>query len=308
MGGTISKSTVQSFTDIATNVTQETIQSCTSVSTQSQNSDVVINGDVSGGTFEQLQEASIDLDCAFSATKQNEIFSKVANAIAQQADSETEGALTSLGGTTAEVSATIFNSFKNNITQTDIQEVKSAINQSQKRKLVINGDVTDTRIGQTQLATSVARTVVESTNMSKIIQEVANKFDQEAKSKSTGVVASVARTLGLTLAAAALVVPLAIAAVVILIVFIIMIPFVIMASRRSKKDGGDEDSEDDSEDNSEDNNEGVIADTNDDTTDNNEGVITDGKKDHDCGCSEGVCRCEENCDCTGDCPCVKKDN
>lgn len=244
MGASNSKNTVDLLTDICVNVTQSAVQSCTTTVDASQIIDLQAAGNiVYEGDISQKQSVSVDIACAMSSEKQNEIRSLVANELALQAEALTKGALTSLGGTTAEAATNIENLLEANVTQTDEQNLNSILNQTQTIQLNAGGSIIfKGNMSQEQSTKLVASAMMQSGSYSKVIQKVANDIDSVTKSSAEGsdsifadLVAKVAKTFGLTASAALLAVPMMIGGVIFLIILLIALPFMLGGSKKKEK-------------------------------------------------------------------------
>ncbi len=202
MGGNSSKVTSDALTDIAISAIQSTIQGCTSSATQSQIISIPnVSGNLTIGNVGLSQGVSLDIECIMSAEKQNEMHSKIANAIAQEAKSISTGMLQSLGGTSAEAATNIKTKFSANITQSDTQEALNQIIQNQSLFVGnVGGNLVIGNINFDQSAELVSRTLLTSGAYSRVINDISNTLTQVAETESTGmdkVFADMVETLGI---------------------------------------------------------------------------------------------------------------
>lgn len=243
IGGTRSKNSVESLTEIAVNVTQKTVNECSSSIQNVQNIEVDwVAGDVDLSGLNLTQNASINMECLMTASKQNEIQNEIANALAQHAAAQSEGALQSLGGTQADAAALIKNKFQSSVKQEDVQRSTSMITQEQNVRFgTVGGNFIMQGATLDQSAEIVSRALMESEGYNKVITEVASDLQQVTDAESTGLdavigetVENIAKTLGISTVGAFAIIPVVIGIVVIMIVIVVMTPFILF-SKKSKR-------------------------------------------------------------------------
>jgi hypothetical protein len=193
MGGNTSKSTITQLTDIATDVATKNVQSC--VGKASQDQLLLIKGtkgDVKIDNINQRQGATVDMKCLFNTETQD----KMQNEMSQKI----EGAVKAKGGlfgSKAKQDIDIKNIFKTNINNETVSQQVSSTLQNQAAIIdktkgsVIIGDVT-----QEQTATVIAETIVNSSQYTGVLKEIATKVDAKATSESGGIFGSLFGGIG----------------------------------------------------------------------------------------------------------------
>jgi len=237
MGATSSKTISEQVNELAVEQISETISNCTGTIKQQQDLNISVSagGSTNLGDVAQEQTATLDLECVFSAQKQSEIQRNLSNVLTQFAKAKSEDTIPGLGGTFTEIEANINNKFKSSVKQTDKQETLAAITQAQSANITNVGGVLNIKtFTQKQSAELVAKSILQSSGYSKVVDEVANAIDQTAKTESSGTLSNIANALGMTAATAAMAIPLAIGGIVFLIIFLIALPFMLKGGGSKK--------------------------------------------------------------------------
>lgn len=188
MGGTESKSTVEILNSISIDVVQQAISRCVQSATQQQLiSARNVAGDVTIEGTSMKQGSTVNMSCAMSASMQSDIQQKVANAIAQYAETEGVALLSALGSTRSEAATNIASIFSTRVEQTTLQEnVQQTLNSQTIEATDIGGKLVIRNTTMEQTISMVADAIINSSGYSSAISEIANKIDQTTKAKETG--------------------------------------------------------------------------------------------------------------------------
>jgi len=187
MGGTRARNTSDILTDIATDVTQENIASCTTSATQEQILEVTAKGgtvDLSG--VKMGQSASVDATCVMSSEMSASIQNDIANAIVQEVTSKGIGLLSALGSTSAEAIANIKTQLEQVLNQKTIQQALTSVSQTQKVVLTaessegIAGKIIFKDLDMQQGAAIVSKSIISQKGVVDVINAISNKVDQKA--------------------------------------------------------------------------------------------------------------------------------
>lgn len=238
MGGTQSVNTAEIITDIAVNATQRAINECVGSVSQQQivQADYVAGTvDLSGVSF--TQNASVNMQCALSARKQNEIQSAISSAIAQYAESRGVAVLSALGRTRSEAQTNIQNLFTANVTMEDVQTMTTIITQEQRVQFgTIEGDFIMRGATFEQSARIVAEAIVNTSQYNSVINTVSNAVDQVTQAEEENPLSFITDIFNNLTQQGALLV----GAIIIVIILVIAAP-IILVFYAAKSEGGSED-------------------------------------------------------------------
>ncbi len=198
MGGTVSKTTVDSLNEISIRAITDSILNCQSSATQTQLVDLQdIVGNITISDVNFTQGSNVDLNCVLDSNKKNEIAQKVAEAIVQSTESKGQAALSAIGNTKAEAVTGIKNKLLNEISAQTKQEIQANIEQRQGIKAKnIDGNLIIGNVSMNQSAEMVSTAMTKSTAFSKVINETAKAIDQKAKTEEENPIASIVNSIG----------------------------------------------------------------------------------------------------------------
>jgi hypothetical protein len=182
MGGTQSKSISEELNQLVTNVMADSFLECTSIASQSQMIELnKVTGNVTIENVNLNQGVSVDLSCVMQDSKKIDVANRVAQAIAQLADSKGEAVLSALGSTKAEATSKIFNELKNNINANTTTELSRMSNQTQgiTDKKTIEGNVVIRGVTMVQGARETAASLMKTKAYSSVIDDAITKIDQK---------------------------------------------------------------------------------------------------------------------------------
>ena len=188
MGGTQSKTTVSSLTDIAMEVAQTNIARCVQAATQEQIIAVSkVAGDVTISGTTMSQTMSVNMSCALSNEMDSKIKGDIADEFAQYASTKGIAALSALGRTQAIAATNIEQIFSAKSSQSNLQEAVMQNLQRQKISATsIGGNLVITNTSMEQTAEVIAKAIISSTGYADTIATVANKIDQEGEAEEKG--------------------------------------------------------------------------------------------------------------------------
>lgn len=185
MGGIVSRSSVDVVNNIAVDVIQKSLSTCTSNITQEQ---VIrlrrVRGDVifDGNFF--TQNASLDTKCLLSSVKQAEILTGLTTAITNYAESR--GILGLFGNNRSEAETNIRNQLRYSISQETVSEIIHTIRQTFHIDAVdIDGNFIFRNNNINQTAKLTAEAIVNDTQYGKNIANIGNKIQQYAGSDNS---------------------------------------------------------------------------------------------------------------------------
>jgi hypothetical protein len=197
-GGTSSKTTAQVLTEASTQVTADSILSCATVATQEQMIGFYnVQGNVTISNVDMSQGVAVSLSCVMEATKQADIASKVADAIAQTAESKGQAVLSAFGNTRSEASTNIQNQIMSNISANTSQELNVNVSQQQSITAAnVGGNVVMTNVTMEQSSSIIAAALMKTSTYSQVINESAAKMDQKSSTEEKNPLADVIKALG----------------------------------------------------------------------------------------------------------------
>jgi len=140
MGGSQSKSTVKSVTEIANEVINRNVLTCATYVEQTIDKDIVIGGEntqIGDITLENV--AKVDVKCIQRGDVASAISADLQKSIDQYIKSSAKGFLSALGRAKTEAKIKIMNQLKNKLTTENIQRCASTVLQDQKGDIIIGG-------------------------------------------------------------------------------------------------------------------------------------------------------------------------
>lgn len=189
MGGSSSKASYESLTQIGIDVATSQLQKCSATTAQSQAVNIKgTKGNVSLGNIDQRQSASINMECAFDNETQSAIQTELANRITQEVQAKGGDFTAGFGNSSSEVNTKITNMLNTSISNESVMEAVSSTLQEQSVSVQdTDGNVRVGNISQDQTAENIARIMMTNTQYSDVINEIATQVDQEAKSQGGGI-------------------------------------------------------------------------------------------------------------------------
>lgn len=184
--GSTATSRVNVLNNIAITAVQRTISDCVSSATQSQLiSASYVAGDVDLSGLQMTQGATVQVNCIMQSSKQSEIRESIASAISQYAKTQGPAVLAALGGSESNARINISNKLATSIRQDDIQKAIASSVQEQKIQFgFIGGNFIMRGATLEQTAKVVAEGIVNSTQVSTVVKEIADTIDQTAEAKT----------------------------------------------------------------------------------------------------------------------------
>lgn len=184
MGGTTSKTTREELYDITTKALSKVTQKCFSSASNEQIMKVEnVKGDVNITDTSFHQYAVIDMTCLLNTLKDTNVQQQLASTVIQDAESKGIGLVSALGNTKAEAISALHSKFQQNtqvITESNVQNI---ITNKQKMEVVnIEGNVTISRSKFKQTSDISMRAVIDNTEMSTTLTDIATSSDQKSKS------------------------------------------------------------------------------------------------------------------------------
>lgn len=192
MGGTQSSvSHYEALSSTSMSASMQTIQSCTTAASQSQIIQLVAAGNITVGDITQVQGVSIDTQCLFSADKTNTMASDISNAIVNNLEASGSGMTSVVANTRTEAVTKIKNELVVAINMDSVQNSVASTMQNQTVSINSGGTIIAGNISQTQTASLIAKTIMKSTSVNSIIQDIANKADNKLKSEQKSALAGI---------------------------------------------------------------------------------------------------------------------
>lgn len=189
MGGSSSKTTFESLTEIAIDVASEQVQKCTTTASQDQMINIRgTKGDVKMSGISQRQGVSVNMDCAFSSTTQNDLQTQLAQQITQKLEAKGGDFTAGFGNSRSEANTTIKNLFSTSVNNKSLMEAVSSTLQRQSLDIAdTGGNVIIADFSQEQTANNIAKVMMDNTQYSGVLHEIATQVDQQAKSQGGGI-------------------------------------------------------------------------------------------------------------------------
>lgn len=180
MGGTNSKSSVESLQETVTNIAYSIAQSCASSSDQNQevtSSQLSLFG-INNASVTQTTD--IDFTCATKSNKQTDLQNQIVSAISNSSDSNGIALFSAFGRTKAEATVNIRNIVTTNLTMSNIQQTYIIIKNSQTGFFSQTAIFGSNYVDVTQGASIFARAVNEILETSGIYQTIESHIENSA--------------------------------------------------------------------------------------------------------------------------------
>ncbi len=182
MGGTSSKTTSETITDIITNVAVKDMQQCASFIAQDQIITVSGNGNIVSDV-RMVQAATINMECYQKSRNIIDIQNAIVNSLNQAAASKASGFPTLDSGTKSATYSKIINNIRNDITMEMIQNCVATINQKQAIYISGNRNIT-MNVAMEQTASQLKNCLAERIMQTSVGTEIQNLVKQEAASET----------------------------------------------------------------------------------------------------------------------------
>ena len=185
--GNSSNSTIQDLVDISTTIIQQTTMNNTVTSNSEQSTNIYANGPILIDNATISQVSTIDVKSLLSGSNINNMSSKIAESIANYAQTKSGSASILNGNTSSDSKTNISTRISNAITMQDTYTIVVKAINSQKVNLFSDSSVTLKNVKIMQTANVVASAIVNSSNVTKVLNDYASKIDQHASSVSEGI-------------------------------------------------------------------------------------------------------------------------
>lgn len=214
MGGSESKTAINSLSSAIAEIVAKTVQSC-EVSSE-QNQSLVINntGLKLWGSYKMDQQTDISSSCFSDVNKQVEIQNKIIEAITQASSSSNVALLGAFGSSSSEASANLNKIIKNNITMENIQKTYTSIKQNQSLTMNNPGVVVFEEVALTQGSKLFAAATLKELDKAGVFNQISSHIDQKSSAKMDNPLDFIANALGAISASIMLVILLVIIIIV----------------------------------------------------------------------------------------------
>ena len=183
MGGSSSKSVTKITNDIMTEIINENIQNCGVAATQSIDTTYTISGSgIKIGEIGAENISHINLKCLFEPDVTNKISQDLQNKIQAEVEAASSGVLAALSRADAKTTVEAMNSIKNKLTNTNIQNCVSSVDQNIRATVNVTGDQIE--IG-TITFRNVAENVADCISRTLIANELETLSRVEAETQTT---------------------------------------------------------------------------------------------------------------------------
>lgn len=196
MGGSASKTTVNSLSSAITNVAMSTVQSCEVATSQNQNLTVNNSGIRLWGSYNLQQQSEIRSDCFSDINKQAELQNNIINTIAQTTSANNVALLGAFGSSNSEAVSNLTNIIRNNITMSNIQRSYSEIKQNQTASFTNSGVIAFEQVDLTQGAKLFAAATLQEIDKAGVFNAVSNYVDQKSSATMENPLDFIAKALG----------------------------------------------------------------------------------------------------------------
>ena len=186
MGAVFAKSSVDVLNDIAISSTQSVLSECLNSATLEQLIRIKnVKGDVIFNKFNLQQSSSFDATCILNTQLQNNLQTKIANDIANYAESRGPAVLSLFGVSKLDAVTNIKNMLKVNVNQESINRALNTMSQRQGIDIEnVGGNVHILNTNVKQSNNFISKTIIENTQYANVINEIGNKIEQKAGSDS----------------------------------------------------------------------------------------------------------------------------
>lgn len=183
MGNSESSTTVNSLSEVITNVAMSTVQDCVVVSEQAQSDTYVNNGFTlwSGTTLEQQTE--VRSQCFSDVKRQAELQNKIIQEISQATSATGMALLPAFGDTKSSATTNLTSLVENNITMSNIQKSYNGIKQGQTVDHVNNQVWLVRNVNLKQGAEVFAAATLQEVQKAGILTDIEKYVDQTSSAK-----------------------------------------------------------------------------------------------------------------------------
>ncbi len=196
MGGSTSKTAIESLSSSITEVAMSTVQNCEVAAQQDQTLVVKNTGFKLWGDYKLEQQSEIKSDCFSDISKQTDLQNKIIDTISQSTSASNVALLGAFGKTNSEASANLTNIIKNNITMSNIQNSYSSIKQNQSATFENSGIVGFENVDLIQGSKLFAAATLKEIDKSGIFNQVEKYVDQTSSSTQTNPLDFIADAFG----------------------------------------------------------------------------------------------------------------
>ncbi len=196
MGGSESKTTVESITKNITDVSMDTVQSCEIVASQSQKLNVNNTGLKLWGNYKLEQKTDISQECFNDVRKQTELQNKIMKVIAQATSSNNIAVLGAFGKSKSEATTKLNNTINNTIKMSNIQRTYNEIKQNQEATFNNSGVVLFEKVELTQGAKIFAAATLKQLDNAGVFNTIAEYVDQKSSAKMENPLDFIAKVIG----------------------------------------------------------------------------------------------------------------
>jgi hypothetical protein len=198
MGGSKSKSVIDSVQQQITQVAMDTVQDCMVSTDQSQ---VVTSSNAGwqfGGTTRVSQQTDVKSQCFQNSSKQANLQNDITQIIKNAADASGVGITSVIGASTSVAEAKLRTLIQNNITMTNIQKNYNIIKQQQQVTLINtqSGVQIAKSVDISQGASVFAAATLKAVDSTGILNSLALSIDQQSKATTTNPLDFIANIVG----------------------------------------------------------------------------------------------------------------
>ncbi len=196
MGGSASKTAVQSLSESISNVAMSTVQNCEVASSQDQSLTVVNSGIRLWGTYRLEQKTDIKSTCFSDVNKQVDLQNKIIDTISQASTAENVALLGAFGKSNAEATTNLRNIVQTNIKMSNIQTSYNAIKQKQTASFTNSGVIGFEQVELTQGSKIFAAATLQELDKAGIFNSISTYIDQTASAKMENPLDFIAKAIG----------------------------------------------------------------------------------------------------------------
>lgn len=196
MGGSASKTAINSLSEQITNIAMSTVQSCEASVNQSQELNVTNTGFKLWGNYKLEQKTDIRSECFSDVNKQADLQNKIIQAISQATTADNVALLGAFGRSDAEARANLSNVIRTNVTMSNIQRSYNDIKQTQKANFSNSGIVLFEQLELTQGSKIFAAATLSEIDRAGIFNTIETAIDQSAKSTMQNPLDFIAKAIG----------------------------------------------------------------------------------------------------------------
>lgn len=178
IGGSKSKAVINQLSEVITNVSMSTVQSCEVAAEQEQTLEVTNSGLKLWGSYSLTQQTEIQTTCFSDVNKQVQLQNQLINAIKQTSTADGVAILSAFGASQSEAEVNLTNLIKNNITMSNIQKSYTAIKQKQSAKFDNTGIIGFESADLTQGSKIFAAATLQEMDKAGIFNTISNHVEQ----------------------------------------------------------------------------------------------------------------------------------